>query len=93
MTLATCPKCEGACRMPANERNRGCYGYDKATDTLPCDNCGGQRMNLKATGMTAVDPATGLGCLHTYQGRNGGRCYTIYTCSKCGDRYDIDSSD
>lgn len=93
MTEATCPKCNGTSRVPANELNRRCYGYDEATDTLPCNNCGGQRMELKATGLTSIDPATGLGCLHAYEGRNGGNCYTIYTCSKCGDRYDIDSSD
>ena len=93
MTEATCPKCNGTCRTPANDLNRRCYGYDKATDTLPCNNCGGQRMELLATGVTKVDPATGLGCLHAYEGQNGGRCYTIYACSKCGDRYDIDSSD
>lgn len=93
MTLATCPKCEGSARMPANERNRMCYGYDKATDTLPCNNCGGQTMSLKATGQTTVDPATGLGCLHEVQGRQAGNCYWVYTCSKCKFNYAIDSSD
>lgn len=93
MTLATCPKCNGTCRMPASDRNRMCCGYDKATDTHACDNCGGQTMAGRATGETTVDQATGLGCLHDFEGRNAGRCYTVYTCVKCQATYGIDSSD
>lgn len=90
---ATCPKCNGSCRMPANDLNRRCYGYDKETDSLPCNNCGGQTMSLKAEGVTTIDPATGRGCMHDYQGSNAGRCLTRYVCTKCQDVYSIDSSD
>ena len=75
--------------------------YDPETDTKTCQNCGGQTMYGKPLGYTKVDPNTppmqflidGLGCHHEYVGRNAGRCYTIYTCKKCGSSYDIDSSD
>ena len=94
---ATCPKCNGTTRrkVPALSRPwaTSLATYDKATDTLACDNCGGQRMELKATGQTRIDPTTGLGCLHAYTGRIAGNCYTVYTCAKCGDSYGIDSSD
>lgn len=93
MTLATCPKCNGTTRMPATDLNRMCVGYEKTTDTLPCDNCGGQTMAGKAFGETKADPLTGLGCLHDFKGRNAGRCYTVYTCAKCRASYSIDSSD
>lgn len=32
-------------------------------------------------------------CDHTFEHQSGGNCYHIYTCSKCGARYDVDSSD
>lgn len=95
MTLATCPKCNGTTRMPAPPSNYKhiLATYDRETDTLACNNCGGQTMSLKATGETTIDPATGLGCLHNFEGRNAGRCYTVYTCTKCQATYGIDSSD
>lgn len=94
--IATCPKCNGSGRRPCpylQSLKFRLATFDPKDNTLACDNCGGQTMSLRATGATRVDPATGLGCLHSYVGRNAGRCYTVYTCSKCGDRYDIDSSD
>lgn len=92
---AACPKCNGAKREPAPPRAREwrLAGYDPATDTMPCDNCGGQTMMMSPRGYTRVDPSTGLGCLHDYVGRKAGNCYHIYTCKKCGDTYDIDSGD
>lgn len=95
--LATCPKCLGSTRRPWPSADHT-YApmtatYDRDTDTLACDNCGGQTMSLRATGQTRVDPATGLGCLHHYVGQRAGNCYHIYTCLKCQDRYDIDSGD
>lgn len=91
--MKTCPKCFGGLRMPANDRNRGCYGYDQETDSLPCNNCGGQTMELKATGLVPVDPATGEGCMHQFEGRNAGNCYTVYKCTKCHYSFPIDSGD
>ena len=94
---AVCPKCNGSTRRPLPESSRKYADiiatYDKATDTLACDNCGGQTMSLRATGRTRIDPATGLGCMHKYNGVTTSNCYHEHTCIKCGDRYDIDSGD
>ncbi len=92
---ATCPVCNGTKRVPAGASKYKTITatYDEKTDTFACRNCGGQTMSLSAQGVTRVDPATGLGCLHTYVGQQAGNCYNIYTCTKCGDRYDIDSGD
>lgn len=92
---ATCPKCLGSGRRPCPESTRQyrVATYRASDDTLACDNCGGQTMSLTATGQTRVDPATGLGCLHEYRGVKAGNCYHVHTCTKCGDRYDIDSGD
>ncbi len=68
-------------------------GYRASDDTLPCDNCGGQTMAVSGTGTTRVDPATGLGCLHTVRSEKRGNCYHVYTCTKCEWSYDIDSGD
>jgi hypothetical protein len=35
----------------------------------------------------------GVPCTHKYTSRTIGRCLTEYTCSECGDRYEIDSGD
>lgn len=32
-------------------------------------------------------------CEHEFEHKSGGNCYHIYTCKKCGARYDVDSSD
>jgi hypothetical protein len=32
-------------------------------------------------------------CAHEFKHESGGNCYHIYTCPKCGARYDVDSSD
>ena len=92
---ATCPACNGTGRQPRGDREwmRGTWTHDEATDTVACQNCGGQTMSGIGQGETAVDPATGLGCLHQYVGHNAGRCLTRYTCNRCGSRYDIDSGD
>jgi hypothetical protein len=94
-TLATCPACNGSKRKSAadNPYRKITAGYDPATDTLACSNCGGQTMSGIASGKVPIDPATGLGCEHSYVIHSGGRCYHIYTCRKCGHRYDIDSGD
>jgi hypothetical protein len=92
---ATCPKCNGTTRRPADEsaRRYRIATYDEATDTLACDNCGGQTMSLDAKGHTRIDPATGLGCLHDWRRRLAGNCYHEHTCRKCGSQFYIDSSD
>jgi hypothetical protein len=95
-----CPACNGSTRRPYDYTHdpKGLYRRMTATyraedDTLACNNCGGQTMSLRATGRTRIDPTTGLGCLHEYRGQKAGNCYHIYTCTKCGDHYDIDSGD
>lgn len=94
---AVCPKCNGSTRMPVPDESRRyakiIAGYRESDDTFACNNCGGQTMSLHATGRVRIDPATGLGCLHAYRGVTTRNCYHEYTCTKCGDRYDIDSGD
>lgn len=87
---ATCPVCKGTCRVPADGVHT--YGLDKATNTLPCLNCGGQTMSGKPTGQVRVRP-DGTPCTHHYKGHEAGRSYTVYTCQHCGDSFGIDTSD
>ena len=70
----------------------GWYGYDKADDCCTCTNCGGQTMYGKPTGKVPLR-RDGTPCVHQYTARAAGRCLTEYTCSDCGDVYQIDSSD
>lgn len=90
----TCPVCNGTTRIPAGNISYKSVvaGYDKNTDTLECNNCGGQKMFSKPTGEVPLRP-DGTPCKHEYTGKNAGRCYTEYTCTHCGDRYGIDSGD
>ena len=94
-----CPCCGGSGRVKLSEGDawmrawKDLSYYDPETDTKTCHNCGGQTMGGKAIGYTKLDKGTGKGCHHEYVGRNAGRCYTIYTCKKCGSSYDIDSGD
>lgn len=92
---AECPKCNGTTRIPYHGDGMYVATYDAKTKTVACNNCGGQTMSLRATGQSRVDPTSpeGKGCLHEYRGRQAGNCYYVYTCVKCGDIYDIDSSD
>lgn len=96
MNKGTCPVCNGSGRVPVSpeqERYKHVYaGYDKATDTLRCTNCGGQYMYGRPTGEVRLNKA-GEPCKHSYSSKTVGRCLTEYTCSECGDRYEIDSGD
>lgn len=89
--MLTCPKCNGSKRVPPTESIRkylpNVATYDAATDTIACDNCGSQTMSLRGTGVTRD------GCLHEYEEETVGNCYHKYTCTKCGDVYNIDSGD
>lgn len=89
-----CPVCNGTKRVSAsNEKYKHIIaGYDKETDTLACRNCGGQTMFGSPSGEVKLR-SDGTPCKHEYEGVTRGRCYTVYTCKHCGDRYDIDSSD
>ena len=90
----TCPVCNGTCRVPAGNSTYKSVqvGYDKETDTLPCRNCGGQHMYGRATGEVRLR-SDGVPCTHSYASQTVGRCLTDYTCSHCGDRYQVDSGD
>jgi len=93
--MGVCPVCEGSLRIPYKGEVRYATviaGYDKATHTLECDNCGGQKMFSRPTGLVPLRN-DGTPCKHNYVGRNAGRCYTEYDCTECGDRYGIDSGD
>jgi hypothetical protein len=94
----TCPVCNGSGRMPTPDNLRrygeknGWYGYDKADDCCTCTNCGGQTMYGKPSGKVRLNK-NGVPCTHKYTSRNVGRCLTEYTCSECGNSYEIDSGD
>ena len=103
-TMGTCPRCNGTARRPVPAETRqyirynerwgtwGIAGYDPDTDTLPCDNCGGQTMSCKGTGQVRLRP-DGTPCLHEYSGKTTRNCYHEYDCKFCGDHYAIDSGD
>ena len=96
--IGNCPVCSGTGHMPCpdyiseSSKRNGWYGYRAEDNTVSCTNCGGQTMYGQATGQVRLRE-DGSPCVHEYTGRNAGRCYTIYTCKHCGDRYDIDSGD
>jgi len=94
MEKGTCPVCNGSGRVPAgdNKYKHVIAGYDKATDTFGCTNCGGQYMYGTPKGEVRLNK-DGQPCKHKYTSKTVGRCLTEYTCSECGDRYQIDSGD
>lgn len=94
MKQGTCPVCDGAGRRPAGDYKYKSViaGYEPESDTLPCTNCGAQYMWGQPTGQVRLDRA-GNPCYHKYTSQTVGRCLTEYTCTECGDGYQIDSSD
>ena len=94
MEYGTCPVCNGSGRRPAGDYQykNVIAGYDKESDTLPCTNCGGQYMFGSPKGQVRLN-REGQPCHHKYSSKTVGRCLTEYTCSECGDRYQIDSGD
>ena len=94
MEYGTCPVCNGSGRKPAGDYKykNVIAGYDKESDTLPCTNCGGQYMFGSPKGQVRLN-RDGEPCHHKYSSKTVGRCLTEYTCSECGDRYQIDSGD
>lgn len=93
-----CPVCNGTGHMPCPDNIRkygisnGWYGYRAEDDTVTCTNCGGQYQYGVPTGFVSLDK-DGQPCKHFYTAANAGRCYTRYTCEKCGNEYHIDSGD
>lgn len=94
MTKGSCPVCQGTKRVPAGDHKYKSViaGYDSATDTLECRNCGGQYMMGRPTGEVRLN-RDGIPCTHHYDSATIGRCLTQYTCRHCGDGYTIDSGD
>lgn len=94
MSEGVCPVCNGTGRNNVGDKpyKESFAGYDKETNTLPCNNCGGQTMYGKPTGKVRLRP-DGTPCIHSYGSRNVGRCLTEYKCVHCGYTYTIDSGD
>jgi len=94
MEKGTCPVCSGSGRRPAgdNKYKNVIAGYDAKDDTFPCNNCGGQYMFGRPTGVVSMDHS-GQPCVHSYLGKTIGRCLTEYTCVHCGEKHTIDSGD
>jgi hypothetical protein len=94
MQKGICPVCNGSGRQPAGDHQykHVMAGYDQDTDTLACNNCGGQYMYGRPTGEVRLNKDR-QPCTHRYMSRNAGRCLTEYLCEHCGDRYQIDSGD
>lgn len=89
-----CPVCNGSKRMSAASiaYKSGYRGYDADSDTLPCNNCGGQTMWGEPSGVVSLrDDDTP--CVHEYDCRKKGRCYHVYYCKHCSYSFDIDSGD
>jgi hypothetical protein len=91
-THGICPVCDGTLRRPANDTSWKTIiaGYDSSTDTLGCDNCGGQTMYGRATGIVLLNK-DGNPCTHEYTSDTIGRCLTQYSCKHCNYKYIIDS--
>lgn len=91
-----CPVCNGSGRVPVPDYQqpyKHLYSqYDKETDTLACSNCGSQYMYGRSSGKVRLNKS-GVPCTHNYTSRNVGRCLTEYTCTECGDSFQIDSGD
>jgi hypothetical protein len=87
-----CPCCNGSKRVPAGDVKYKSViaGYDAASDTFECTNCGGQYMYGRPTGEVNIDK-NGNACVHSYKSNKIGRCLTEYICEHCGDKYHIDS--
>jgi hypothetical protein len=90
-----CPVCKGKLRVAAdpNKNYRYVSGYDAATNTLPCGNCG---FGMFGTPRGEVDlRPDGTPCQHNFvHEAQLGRCYNSYKCThNCGASFTIDSGD
>lgn len=93
-----CPKCNGCFRMaiePQYEQYKKILsGYDLVSNTLPCNNCGGQYMYTSPKGMVRLRP-DGNPCMHDYKDVSDTHFRSLrnYQCTHCQDSYEIDSGD
>ena len=86
-----CPVCNGTKEVPLTENEKR-YSWNEGKTYRNCGNCGAQKMYGVSTGKVRLNK-NGEPCVHKYSSRNAGRCLTDYTCSECGDSYQIDSGD
>jgi len=94
MEYGVCPVCNGSTRVPAEGPFKTVvYGYDQATDTFPCNNCGNQYMFGTPTGQVRLNK-NGVPCTHNYEGWTKGNSTTLseFTCLECGDKFEVDTS-
>lgn len=87
----TCPVCNGTGEVPLSDREKA-YSWNRGKEHGPCYNCGGQYMFGTPRGKVKLN-TNGVPCTHSYTSKTVGRCLTEYTCTHCGDRYQIDSGD
>lgn len=99
MNKGICPVCNGTTRVPVPEQHHSyktvMASYDPATDTLRCQNCGGQYQfggQSIPSGYVALRE-DGTPCVHKYNSVTIGNCLHRSTCMHCGDSHDIDSGD
>ena len=89
----TCPKCNGSLRAESQSKYAYMYkGYDKETNTLPCNNCGSQYMFGTPKGEVNLRP-DGTPCMHEYKTKTISNCYHESKCVHCEDAFYVDSGD
>lgn len=85
-----CPVCNGSKQVELSDREIS-YSWNRGKTHKECDNCGGQTMMGRATGISYLR-ADNTPCIHDYRQRQLGRSYTEYRCIHCNYTYEIDSS-
>lgn len=91
--VSTCPVCNGTKRQHYEGEYKDLVaGFDKATSTIPCQNCGGQYMFGSPTGLVRHNKDN-LPCTHSYKGISSKNCLHVSQCIHCGDTFEIDSGD
>jgi hypothetical protein len=90
-----CPVCNGTrrCNAGSDKYKNMYYNYDSVTDTLPCNNCGGQTMGQFPTGEVPLRKDNSQPCKHEYRVLQLGRCLVEYSCNHCSYVFQIDSGD
>ncbi len=86
-----CPVCNGTKEVPLTDKEKS-YSWNKDKTHRGCHNCGSQYMYGTPRGEVRLNKE-GVPCTHKYTSQTVGRCLTRYTCSDCGDSYEIDSGD
>lgn len=94
--LTTCPVCAGSLRQSAGDGPYRMWaaGYRADDNSIPCQNCGGQKMFGRPTGSVPARP-DGTPCTHTYRVVQHDRYAHVHSCvcTECGDTFELDSGD